>query len=405
MENSKELFNIALGLCSPWIVESIAFNDSLSQLDITVGFKKGHKFKMRDNCSYTAYDTVKRTWQHLNFFQHKCFLHCKVPRVKQKDGKITTQEVPWSRPGSGFTLLFEAYTMLLIESEMPISKVAKVLKVTDNRLWRVFDYWISKSHSQDSIETLKKVGFDETSSKKGHNYVTTMVDLEQRRVLFATEGKNAECIEKSVDYLRTKQVDTTEIKQACIDMSPAFISGIHTHLPNTEITFDKFHVVKELNKAMDTLRRQERIGNEMLKKHKYTFLKSKLTPEIKSEKDLLLEMYPKLAKGYRLKIMFEEFWNIKEKQEAASYLAFWCDMTEESGIFPFIKFVKTIKSHWTGIINYINSKISNGILEGINSKIQLAKRRARGYRNIKNFINMIFFISGKLKFDYPLYSG
>ena len=252
---------------------------------------------------------------------------------------------------------------------------------------------------------MEKVGFDETSSKKGHNYVTTMVDLEQRRVLFATEGKNANCIEKSVDYLRTKQIDTNEIKQACIDMSPAFISGIHTHLPNTEITFDKFHVVKELNKAMDILRRQERKGNERLKKHKYTFLKSKLTPEIQSEKDLLLEMYPKLANGYRLKIMFEEFWSIKNKQEAASYLVFWCDMAEESGIFPFIKFVKTIKSHWTGIINYINSKISNGILEGINSKIQLAKRRARGYRNIKNFINMIYFISGKLKFDYPLYSG
>ena len=74
--------------------------------------------------------------------------------------------------------------MLLIESEMPISKVAKVLKVTDNRLWRVFDYWINKSHSQDLINTLNKVGFDETSSKKGHNYVTTMVDLEERRVLF-----------------------------------------------------------------------------------------------------------------------------------------------------------------------------------------------------------------------------
>lgn len=405
MENSKELFSIALGLSSPWIVKSINFDNCSSQLDITVGFTKGHKFLMPDGCLYSAHDTVERTWQHLNFFQHKCFLHCKVPRVKQKDGKIITQGVPWSRPGSGFTLLFEAFSMLLIESEMPISKVAKVLNVTDNRLWRVFDYWVNKSHSQDTIKTLKKVGFDETSSKKGHKYVTTMVDLEARRVLFATEGKNAKCIEKSVDYLKTKDVDVDKIKQACIDMSPAFISGLHTHLPKTEITFDKFHVVKELNKAMDTLRKQERIGNKMLKKHKYTFLKSKLTPEIKSEKDLLLEMYPKLAQGYRLKIMFKEFWDIQNKQEAESYLAFWCDMAEESGIFPFIRFVKTVKSHWTGIINYIESKISNGILEGINSKIQLLKRRARGYRNIQNFINMIYFTSGKLKFDYPLYSG
>jgi len=405
MENSTELFNIALGLSSPWLVTCVTFNSTLSQLDITVGFKKGYKFLMPDEESYTAYDTVERTWQHLDFFQHKCFLHCKVPRVKQKDGKISTQQVPWSRPGSGFTLLFEAYSMLLIESEMPVKKVAKVLNVTDNRLWRVFGFWVNKAHSQDTIKKLERIGFDETSSKKGHNYVTTMVDLDQRRVLFASEGKNAQCIENSVEYLKTKDINVNKIKQACIDMSPAFISGINRHLPNTEITFDKFHVVKELNKAMDTLRKQERRGNEMLKKHKYTFLKSKLTPEIKSEKDLLLEMYPKLAEGYRLKIMFQEFWDISNKEEAESYLAFWCDMAQDSGIFSFIKFVKTLKSHWTGIINYIESKISNGILEGINSKIQLVKRRARGYRNIQNFINMIYFTSAKLKFDYPLYSG
>jgi len=404
MENSTELFNIALGLSSPWFVTNVTFNSSLSQLDITVSFKKGHKFLMPDNESYTAYDTVERTWQHLNFFQHKCFLHCKVPRVKQKDGKISTQQVPWSRPGSGFTLLFEAYSMLLIESEMPVKKVAKVLNITDNRLWRVFGFWVNKAHSQDTIDNLERIGFDETSSKKGHNYITTMVDLNQRRVLFASEGKNAQCIENSVQYLKTKDVDLNKIKQTCIDMSTAFISGVNKHLPKTEITFDKFHIVKELNKAMDVLRKQERRGNEMLKKHKYTFLKSKLTPEIKSEKDLLLEMYPKLAEGYRLKVMFQEFWDISNKEDAESYLAFWCDMAQDSGIFPFMKFVKTIKSHWTGIINYIDSKISNGILEGINSKIQLVKRRARGYRNIQNFINMIYFTSAKLKFDYPLYS-
>ena len=404
MENSTELFNIALGLSSPWFVTNVTFNSSLSQLDITVSFKKGHKFLMPDNESYTAYDTVERTWQHLNFFQHKCFLHCKVPRVKQKDGKISTQQVPWSRPGSGFTLLFEAYSMLLIESEMPVKKVAKVLNITDNRLWRVFGFWVNKAHSQDTIDNLERIGFDETSSKKGHNYITTMVDLNQRRVLFASEGKNAQCIENSVQYLKTKDVDLNKIKQTCIDMSTAFISGVNKHLPKTEITFDKFHIVKELNKAMDVLRKQERRGNEMLKKHKYTFLKSKLTPEIKSEKDLLLEMYPKLAEGYRLKVMFQEFWDISNKEDAESYLAFWCDMAQDSGIFPFMKFVKTIKSHWTGIINYIDSKISNGILKGINSKIQLVKRRARGYRNIQNFINMIYFTSAKLKFDYPLYS-
>lgn len=403
MTNSQEIFSIALGLESPWQISTVSFDKANSKLDIHLTFTKGYKFKSEDGNSYTAYDTVERSWQHLNFFQHHCYLHAKVPRVKQSDGKIKTQSVPWARSNSGFTLLFEAFSMLLIENEMPVNKAAKIMSVYPNRLWTIFNYWISRAHSTDEIEGLEQVGFDETSTKKGHNYVTTMVDLNKKRVLYVTPGKDASCIEKSVAYLEDKQVDTQKIEQVCIDMSPAFISGCNTYLPDASITFDKFHVVKEVNKAMDELRKLERKGNALLKGHKYTLLKSRLTPKLKEERDLLLEYYPKLGEGYRLKELFNDFWDIKDKQEAEGYLAFWCDLVEESKIQPFIKASNTIKAHWTGIINYIESRINNGILEGINSKIQLAKKRARGYRNVKNFINMIYFICGKLKFDYPLY--
>ena len=403
MGNSEEIFSLALGLEQPWSIKELVFDKENLQLDIHLQFTKGHKFEMSDGKSHSAYDSVERTWQHLDFFQFTCYLHAKVPRVKQSDGKIQTQLVPWARKGSGFTLLFEAFSMLLIEKEMPVNKAAKIVKVYPNRLWNVFNYWISKAHNADEIKNLDKVGFDETSVKKGHNYITTMVDLNQRRVLFATEGKGADCIEKSVTYLEEKKVDTSTIKQVCIDMSPSYISGCGKYLPDAAITFDKFHVMKEVNKSMDELRKLERRGNELLKNHKYTFLKNKLTPKIKEEKDLLMEMYPKLGEGYRLKELFKDFWELKDKEEAEGYLAFWCDLVEESGIFPFKKAVKTIKSHWTGILNYIESRINNGILEGLNSKIQLAKKRARGYRNVTNFINMVYFICGKLKFDYPLY--
>ena len=403
MENSEQIFTIALGLEEPWYIEKIVFDKKVLQLDIYLRFTRGFKFKMDDGQSYTAHDTVERTWQHLDFFQYKCYLHAKVPRVKQADGKIKTYPVPWARQGSGFTLLFEAFAMLLIENEMPVNKAAKITKVYPNRLWNIFNHWVSKAHKEDTIDNLEKIGFDETSIKKGHNYVTTMVDLDERKVLFATEGKGVDCIEKSVEFLNEKSATVDAIKHVCIDMSPSFISGCHEYLPNASITFDKFHVMKEINKAMDELRKLERKGNNMLKKHKYTFLKNKLSPKIQDERDFLLEMYPKLGEGYRLKYLFKDFWELKDKEEAESYLAFWCDIVDDSGIYPFQKAVRTIKTHWKGIINYTESRINNGILEGINSKIQLAKKRARGYRNTKNFINMIYFICGKLKFDYPLY--
>ncbi len=403
MQNSVDIFSIALGLQEPWYIKEVLFNKENFQLDIHLGFTKGYKFKMDDGFEYTAHDTVERSWQHLNFFQYKCYLHAKVPKVKQSDGKVVTQQVPWARKGSGFTLLFEAFSMLLIENEMPVNKAAKVLQVYPNRIWNIFNYWVSIAHNEDVIGELDKVGFDETSVKKGHNYVTTMVDLEERRVLYVTPGKGSDCIEKSVNYLKEKEVDIDKINQVCIDMSPSFISGCVNHLPDAAITFDKFHVTKEVNKAMDELRQLERKGNDMLKGHKYTFLKNKLTVKIQEERDLLMEMYPKLGEGYRLVQLFKDFWDIQDKEEAEGYLAFWCDLAKESKIFPFQKAVKTIQAHWSGIVNYIQSRINNGILEGINSKIQLAKKRARGFRNINNFINMIYFTCGKLKFNYPLY--
>jgi transposase len=403
--NNQEIFALALGISAPWETKSIKLLEieNSNELHIHIDFKRGSKFKGRDGKEYTAYDTVQRTWQHLNFFQYKCFLHARVPRVRQANGETLTQPVPWARKGSGFTLMFESFSMLLIENEMPISSVAKIMGVYPQRIWTIFHYWIAIAHNNDPVDDITQLGFDETSRKKGHNYVTTAVDLKTRRVIFASKGKDSKCIAKTVEYLAGKKAVIDNIRQVCIDMSPAFISGCVNHLPNAEITFDKFHIVKEVNKAMDELRRLERKGNELLKGHKYTFLKGKLSPELESEKDFLLIMYPKLGDGYWLVQMFKEFWDIKKKEDAMAYLGFWCDIAMDTGIQPFKKVVQLIQSHWRGIVSYIDSKINNGILEGINSKIQLAKKRARGYRNTDNFISMIYFLCGKLKFNYPRY--
>ncbi len=307
MEHSEQIFALALGIEQPWNIKEIIFDKNTSRLDIHLEFTRGYKFNSEDGNSYTAHDTVERTWQHLNFFQHHCYLHAKVPRIKQKDGRIKTQPVPWARKGSGFSLLFEAYVMLLIENEMPLNKVGTVLNVYPKRLWTIFNYWISRAHKSDVIANVTKIGFDETSVKKGHNYVTTMVDIEERRVLFVTEGKGSLCIKNSVDYLESKQVDINSIEQVCIDMSPSFISGCTEYLPDTPITFDRFHVMKDINKAMDEVRKLERVGNEVIKKHRYTFLKNKISRSLQVKRDSLMELYPTLGEAYRLKCLFRDF--------------------------------------------------------------------------------------------------
>lgn len=407
--NSTQIFEMALGLQKPWFVKDIKMGLSEikthGQIDIYLDFEQGFKFKDIAGNELKTHDTVERTWQHLNFFQHTCYLHARLPRVVSSQGKVVNVEVPWARAGSGFTLLFEAFSMLLIESEMPVNKAADIMGVYAQRLWTIFNYWIKKAFKADDQCETETIGIDETSTKKGHNYVTVAVDMEQRRVIYATPGKGADCIVKLKGHLEEKGAPKEQIKQACIDMSPAFISGIMDNFPNAEITFDKFHTVKIINEAMDKVRKLERVEFEMLKGHKYTFLKQDkdLNANAKEAKYGLLKLYPVIADAYRLKELFNEFWGFKTIEEAGGFLAYWCDLVEESGIQPFKKAAKTLLAHWTGIVNYAKSRLTNGILEGINSKIQLAKKRARGYRNINNFINMIYFIAGKLKFDYPLY--
>lgn len=406
--NSTEIFSIALGLSSPWYVEKVEFlntsSESSHELHLYLNFERGYKFLDNESNETTAYDTVNRKWQHLNFFQHNCFLHARVPRIKNSDGTINQVSTPWARPSSGFTLLFEAYAMLLIESEAPISRVASNLRVTQPRVWRVFDYWIDLAKSKDDLSEVSKVGVDETSSKKGHNYVSVFADMDAHRVVHVCEGKDASTIHSFTESLENKGGKKENIEVISMDMSPSFISGAVKELPNAKIVFDKFHLVQSLNKSLDEVRIKERKSNDLLKGHKYTVLKKydKLSNDKQWELDHLLMMYPTLGEAYRMREMFMDIFNIADSQEAKAYLMFWCDMVSETTITPFKKFAAMIKSHWTGVVAYFDNGISNGILEGINSKIQLAKRRARGYRKIKNFINMIYFLTGKLKYDYPL---
>lgn len=246
---------------------------------------------------------------------------------------------------------------------------------------------------------------DETSSRKGHKYVTLGVDLETSRVIHACEGKGKETLRSIQQHLENKGVKKDQITQLSMDLSPAFIAGAGESFPAAAITFDRFHVVKLLNEAMDKVRRVERIEHEELKGHKYTFLRNRQNLSDKQEKSLseMIELYPNLGKAYRLKVLFNDLWEMPDKAAATTFLTNWCIDVEEAKIPAFMAFAKTVRGHWSGIIHFVESGITNGILEGINSKVQLAKRRARGYRNTGNFINMIYFLCGKMKFDYPLY--
>ena len=222
MNNSTQIFEMALQLKEPWYISSVTLTpsekDKIGHLDIYIDFERGGQFMDASGVLCGAYDTEVRMWQHLNFFENKCFIHARVPRIKSSTGEVVTVSVPWARKGSGFTLMFEAYAMLLIEYEMPVSKVAKSLRVVANRLWLMFNYWVTDAVQADSLEGVTRVGIDETSSKKGHNYVTVCADLAEKRVAFVQIGRGADVVKDFAVAIEEKGGNVEAIEHVSIDM-------------------------------------------------------------------------------------------------------------------------------------------------------------------------------------------
>jgi len=222
-----------------------------------------------------------------------------VPRVRCNTCGIRTVSVPWARPDSGFTLLFEAMVMTMV-SAMPVKAVARMVGEHDTRLWRVVHHYVDAARDRLDASAVTRVAIDETAAQRGHNYITLCVDIDQARVLFATEGRDASTIAAFADDLAAHGGDPEAISEVCIDMSPAFIKGVGESLPEAEITFDKFHAVKIINEAVDAVRRAEQKCQVLLRGTRYIWLRNpaKLSERQRDRLDGLPIRHLKTGRAY-----------------------------------------------------------------------------------------------------------
>jgi len=327
-----------------------------------------------------------------------------VPRVNcpNEGCGVKQVQVPWARAGSGFTLLFEALVMTMAR-DMPVNVMARLFSVTDTRLWRVINAYVELARAKEDFSDVKRIGIDETSVKKGHDYVTFFFDLDKKKLLFGTEGKDNQTVMDFVADFRKHGGNPEQITDAAIDMSKAFIKGVKEQLPDAVTTFDKFHLIKLMNDAMGKIRAEEaRQFPEMLKKSRYLFLKNpeKLLPEEQERLDAMVaNQCHKSVEAYTHKLNLQNVYYAESRREAEILLKQWHKKAGKSTISLIQKMAKTVKDHWDGILSHFDSELTTGYLEGINSLIQAAKARARGYRNPRNMISMAYLIAGKLKFN------
>lgn len=313
-----------------------------------------------DNCSVHSY--YDRKWEHLKLFEYRCFIHCRLPIYKNRaTGKLSKAEVCFSRDHSRFTLMFEREVMRLMHIHHCFTAVARTLGIRIQRVEHIYHHY-TENIEQDYYQqcTASRVAYDETSTRKGHEYITTFFDLDNWQLLGVYEGKSSEC----VTQFKNGHPYPEAVREISIDMSPAFIKGARQCFPQAKITFDKWHVIKLLYKHLD------RLGSKAC--------------YFRAQVELLMER-------------IETFYQQGEYQELKAQLCFIMDLAQE--IMEDNPISKTIKNHFDGIVQYAQSRINNGILEGINSKIQIIKRVARGFRSKENFIKMIYFVFARYQFQ------
>lgn len=370
--DTSRLFTAALQLQSPWKVGSVDFRDAdggRQELHIMIGFEPGARFHCPETgCREDAcpvHDRRERVWRHLNFFQYKAFIHAAMPRVTCPEHGVRTVPAPWARPGSGFTLLFEAWAVETAR-HLPAGTLAGQL--------------------------------DETS-RRGHNYITVVADLVEHDVINVTPGKDPATVERFArDFMDHNGVPEYVRLVAC-DMSLGFRKGIREHLPHARRIVDRFHVARHANEAVDKAGKTEGRSNPLLKRTEYLWLRNEesLTELQVETKRNLTGQRLKTGRACRMREVLQDICTDRRTpSEAWVRLHRLCSWMMHSRLEPMRDFARMIRRHFAEIVAYFEHPYTNAVLEGADSVIRNVKRRARGFRDMDYFATMIYLTCGRL---------
>jgi transposase len=239
----ETLHNSSDCVLDPWFIESVNFAHATKTLTILITFKAGSRFAVSGfDDVHGAHDTVTNTYRHLNFFEHECHPQVRTRRVKLPNGSVRLVEPDFAGRLHGFTLLFEAF-ILMLSGQMPFAAVSRIVGESPHRVLAVCEKYVEIACGLANHSQVTALAIDETSRARGHSYVTLAAYAQARRVLFVAEGRDAKTIKELASYLEDHGCPAENITRTSIDMSPAFIAGVSKHLPKASITFDKFHII------------------------------------------------------------------------------------------------------------------------------------------------------------------
>jgi transposase len=390
---SKHL-TFKFNLPEPFFVNGCKTDSSTNQITATIDYDHNSLFEC-PHCKQLCkiHSTIPREWQSLPDYNFETILKMNVPRVICSEHGVSTIEIPWARPRASTTTILDA-KLLGKALNQTMSNISEEINVSPDRITRIVDHFVSVAREKIDLSTLRKFGVDETNTEKGFKYVTIFIDLELKIVIFVTEGKGSEALEKFAQFLENHGGKRDNITDIAMDMSGAYIKGAYESFPNAHITFDKFHIIQNLNNTINSIRCREVRDQPVLRKTRDIFLKNNenWTEKQKETYSHLSKMNLQTSRAYRFKLALSDILNSgADEITAAKMLKSLIGWGLRSRIPELIVFTKSLKAHLKGILRYFTSRLTSGFVESSNRIIQDIRRRARGFLNKKK----------SLQFDLP----
>lgn len=401
-----ELYQYILGLKTPWSVAQVELNLERGEVVVQAKHPDGTKFPCpKCQQQLSCYDHAPpRRWRHMDSCQFRTLLEAAVPRVNCPQHGVKQVAVPWASPSSRFTLMFESFAITLLKATQTIEGARSILRIGWEATWSILERAVERGLARKHSKPLPHIGIDEKSFRKGHSYITLIYDVDNSTVEAIAEGHDEAAANECFSQLLPEQIQSVEA--VAVDMSSALVKSIKGNIPLAEnkIVHDRYHVMQLVNNAVDKIRKQENQrlrdeGDNRLVGTKYLILKNydNLKDSSREQLEELLAAKMETGKAWTYKEMLRDLWHHETAVEAKAFFQWWYRKVIHTRLDPLKKVARTIKERLDNVVSYCTfDGITNGVAEGINSKIQSIKRRVGGYRNPKNYKTAIFFYCGGL---------
>lgn len=403
MSELTKHYALLLGLDKAWRVSNVHLATDINRVDIDLE-TTGVPLVCPD-CGNTCpgYDKGdERSWRHLDTMQFETRISACVPRCKCPDCGVKTVAVPWAGKHSRFTLMFEAFAIEVMLACGNIKAASKLLKLDWNATDTIMKRAVDRGLIRRDTNSITRVGIDEKSFGKGHDYVSLMIDLDGGRVLEVISGRDREAADMLWETLPESQRE--QVEAVAMDMWRAFESSTKANARHADIVYDRFHVSKHLNEAVDEVRRKEnkalqRLDDKTLSgtRQLWLFTPKNMPKDIRRELNELKSLGLDTGRAWAIKEALRKFWDYEYVGSARKYFEWWYGWAVRSRLKPIVKKAKMLKRHLDGLLNFVRHKVTNAMTEGFNSKVQHLKCSARGLRNFDSYRRRILFYCGKLE--------